>query len=101
MPAKGQRPKHIPMRTCVGCHQERPKRELIRVVCGPTGAVSTDPTGKAAGRGAYLCPEQACWELALKRRTIDQALKTTLSGEDCARLRSYAAAFAHSGLPGQ
>ncbi|MCL4534148.1 MAG: YlxR family protein [Bacteroidetes bacterium] len=98
---KGQRLKHVPMRTCVGCRRERPKRELVRVVCGPTGVVSTDPTGKAAGRGAYLCPEQACWELALKRKNLDQALKTTLSAEDYARLRSYAAAFAHSGLNGQ
>ncbi len=98
---KGPRPRHIPMRTCVACRQERPKRELVRVVCGPAGEIKVDPTGKAPGRGAYLCPQPICWENALKRRVLDQALKTSLSAEDYARLRSCAPSVAQSGPPGQ
>jgi len=37
--------------------------------------VAIDPTGKRAGRGAYLCHDPACWEQALKRRGIERALR--------------------------
>lgn len=50
-------PKSIPQRQCVGCRVKKPKPELIRVVRAPDGAISLDARGKAAGRGAYLCPE--------------------------------------------
>ena len=45
---------------CVACRQGRPKRELIRVVKNKEGVVAVDTTGKAQGRGAYLCPDIAC-----------------------------------------
>ena len=45
------KPKKIPMRMCVGCREMKPKRELIRVVRSPEGAVSMDTTGKKPGRG--------------------------------------------------
>ena len=48
--------KKIPMRQCVGCREMRPKKELVRVVKSPEGAISLDFRGKAPGRGAYLCP---------------------------------------------
>ncbi|MBQ6526985.1 MAG: YlxR family protein, partial [Clostridia bacterium] len=47
--------KKIPMRMCVGCREMKPKKELMRVVRGPDGTVSLDPTGKKPGRGAYVC----------------------------------------------
>jgi uncharacterized protein len=87
---KGSRPKHIPMRTCVACRQELPKRQLVRVVCSPAGVVDIDPTGKAQGRGAYLCLLIGCWTKALQRKSLDGALKTTLSPDDYARLNAYA-----------
>ena len=88
---KGKRPKHIPERTCVACRSVRPKRELVRIVRTPEGKVEPDPTGKHRGRGAYLCPIRACWELALKKKGLESVLKTTISPEDLARLRDYAA----------
>lgn len=83
------RPRHVPVRTCVGCQQEQPKRQLVRVVRSSEGAVAVDPTGKAAGRGAYLCREAACWTAALRRGALSRALKTPVGAEDCAALEAY------------
>ena len=52
--------KKIPQRQCMGCRERKEKRELIRVVRSPEGAVSLDFRGKAPGRGAYICPDMAC-----------------------------------------
>ena len=48
--------KKIPMRMCVGCRQMRPKKELLRIVRTPENEIRLDRTGKASGRGAYICP---------------------------------------------
>jgi predicted RNA-binding protein YlxR (DUF448 family) len=50
----------VPNRTCVHCRSNRDKRELLRVVRTPDGSVTFDPTGKANGRGAYVCHEETC-----------------------------------------
>ena len=54
----------------------------------PAGRVEVDLTGKAAGRGAYIHERRACWEQALDRRTLEQALKMTLTDADRAALRA-------------
>jgi uncharacterized protein len=89
--AKGPRPKHVPLRTCIVCRQERGKRELVRIVRTPSASVQVDPTGKLAGRGAYLCRTRPCWEQALQGQRLSAALKTTLNAEDLAALRTFAA----------
>jgi len=58
-----------------------PKRALNRIVRSPEG-VAYDPTGKAPGRGAYLCNELACWQKALERGALERALKTKLTSEE-------------------
>ena len=50
-----QKPRKIPMRTCVGCFEVKPKKELIRIVRTPAGEILLDPGGKMSGRGAYIC----------------------------------------------
>lgn len=80
--------KHVPQRTCVGCRAVIAKRQLVRLVRTAAGEVRVDPTGKAAGRGAYLHTRRSCWELALDRHTLDQALKMTLTDADRAALRA-------------
>ena len=70
--------KKIPMRMCVGCREMKPKKELIRVVHQPDGGVILDRTGKAAGRGAYLCPDKACLEKARKIRVIQRTFETQI-----------------------
>ena len=86
------KPRHVPLRTCAGCRQQRPKREMVRVVHGGDDVVRVDPTGKAAGRGTYVCPWAECWGLAL-RGSLARVLKTTLRERDVAELRSYAASL--------
>jgi uncharacterized protein len=90
------RPRHVPMRTCVGCRQEQPKRQLVRVVRTPGGPVVVDPTGKAAGRGAYLCHRPECWAAALRRDALAGALKVPLTPEDRVALDTFAESLAPS-----
>ena len=73
--------KKIPMRRCVGCMEQRPKRELIRVVRSPEGEISLDTTGKKSGRGAYLCPAPACLAKARKARRLERALECEIPDE--------------------
>jgi len=82
-----KRVKHIPQRTCIGCKTTLAKRELVRVVRTEAG-VLVDPTGKVAGRGAYVHKTRTCWEQALKG-SINHALRVELSAEDRERLTGY------------
>lgn len=86
--------RHVPMRTCVGCRQQRPKRELVRIVRTPAGSVELDPTGKRAGRGTYCCRDPRCWDVALRKGALARALKTELSATDRAALEGFARALA-------
>ena len=83
------RQKHRPQRTCIACRDVKDKRELIRVVRTPEEKVVVDPTGKANGRGAYLCRQASCWEKSLEKNILGRALKVTLSTEDSAALQHY------------
>ncbi|MBN2146095.1 MAG: YlxR family protein [Anaerolineales bacterium] len=91
MPRKTGRRKHLPQRTCVGCREVLSKRALIRIVRGPQG-VQVDPTGKLAGRGAYLHNQRSCWERAL-RGALAQALRTELTADERERLLAYASSL--------
>ena len=66
-----------PRRTCVVCRTTTAKRTLHRIVRSPAGTVSYDPTGKAPGRGAYLCGRPDCLDMAVRRRSIQRALTVT------------------------
>ena len=73
--------KKIPLRKCLGCGEQKPKRELIRIVRTPEGNVVLDGTGKQAGRGAYLCPKSACFKKAVKSKRIEKSLEISVSEE--------------------
>jgi predicted RNA-binding protein YlxR (DUF448 family) len=88
------RARHVPERTCVACAGKAAKRQLVRLVRTPQGAVEVDPTGKRAGRGAYLHAEARCWELALTKGRLEHHLKTKLGQDERARLLDYAANLA-------
>ncbi len=90
-----KRPKHIPQRTCVGCHTVLPKRSLVRLVRRPEG-VQIDPTGKLAGRGAYLHNRRSCWERGLKG-PLAHALKVDLTPADTDRLREFMSTLPEEG----
>ena len=70
-----------PVRTCVACRREAGKGDLIRVVRRPDGSAALDPTGHAAGRGAYLHRSPECAEIARKRRNLERSLGATVPAE--------------------
>jgi predicted RNA-binding protein YlxR (DUF448 family) len=65
-----------PTRSCVACRTVRDKRELLRVVRLPDGGVRADPTGRSAGRGAYVCRDGTCITNAIQRGALARALET-------------------------
>ena len=78
--------KKIPQRQCMGCRERKEKRELIRVVRSPEGAVNLDFRGKAPGRGAYICPDMACLKKAIRSKALERSLEVAIPDEIYARL---------------
>lgn len=74
-------PKKIPMRQCLGCREMKPKRELVRVVRSPEGAVTIDIGGKSPGRGAYICPSTVCLKKAIRAKALGHALAVEIPQE--------------------
>lgn len=70
--------KRIPLRKCAGCGEMEPKKELVRVVKSPDGEVSLDLTGKKSGRGAYICPDLKCLQMARKAKRLERAFECTI-----------------------
>ncbi len=73
--------KKIPMRKCTGCGAVKSKKELIRVLRTPEGEIKIDRTGRANGRGAYICDSEACFEKARRSGAIARSLSVSI-GED-------------------
>jgi len=71
----------------VGCREVLPKRTMIRIVRTDDG-VRIDPTGKLAGRGAYMHDRRECWERGLKG-ALAHALKATISLEARTKLEEF------------
>lgn len=80
--------KKIPQRSCMGCGEKKDKKDLIRIVKDKEGNLSVDKTGKAPGRGAYLCDAQECLEKAKKAKRLERALETTIDDAIYEELRS-------------
>ena len=75
--------KKKPQRSCVSCRTVRDKNDLLRVVVTPEGDVVYDPTGKLAGRGAYLCRNEECITAELKKAAkLSKGLKKPLTDEE-------------------
>ena len=85
----GVKTRSIPQRTCIACRQVRDKKDLVRLVSTEDGIAEIDVLGKKPGRGAYLCPRKACWELALRKNRLDYALRTRLRDDNRQALREY------------
>lgn len=88
------RPRHVPVRTCAGCREPRPRRELVRIVRSADGSVSVDLTGKRNGRGTYVCPRLECWERAIRSGSLARALKVTIRPQDRAELERASQQYA-------
>lgn len=88
---------HVPERSCVACHKKQAKRDLIRLVRTPDGEVQVDPSGKLSGRGAYLCKNVACLDLAVKTNRLNHALKTQVDASTYTHLYAYFEQGFHNG----
>lgn len=79
--------KKIPQRTCMGCNETKSKKELIRIVKNNEGKIFIDITGKANGRGAYICNNIECLEKAIKSKRLEKCFETTIDNEIYESLR--------------
>ena len=77
----------IPQRTCIGCKYKKPKKEMIRIVRTPDGKIIIDETGKKSGRGAYLCGDVKCLDIAFKENSLNKSLKQDIPLQTLAELR--------------
>ena len=63
-------------RKCVGCGEFKLRENLIRIMKTDKEGLVVNPNSKTFGRSAYLCYNQSCIELALKKSKLNKALKT-------------------------
>ena len=67
--------KKIPQRKCIACQERVSKKGLTRIVKTKEGEIFLDPTGKANGRGAYICKDVECMKKAIKSKALNRAFK--------------------------
>ena len=79
--------KKIPLRTCMGCNEKKPKKELVRIVKNKDGEIFIDRTGKADGRGAYICDSIECLEKIIKSKRLEKVLEVKIPEEVYNNLR--------------
>ena len=70
--------RRTPVRTCVGCREKGARPDLVRVVV-VEGVLVPDPRARLAGRGAWLHPDPACLDLAVRRRAFPRALRSEVA----------------------
>jgi len=76
----------IPIRTCMGCGESKPKRELLRIVRTPEKAVAVDSSGRMNGRGTYVCYSKECVKSAIGKGKIQYALEISMDKNDLEQL---------------
>ena len=79
--------KKVPLRTCMGCNEKKPKKELVRIVKNKEGQIFIDKTGKLEGRGAYICDSKECLERIVKSKRLEKVLESQISEEVYNNLR--------------
>ena len=79
--------KKVVQRTCLGCMEEKEKKELIMIVKQNNGDIFIDKIGKANGRGAYICNNIECLEKAIKSKRLERAFEQKIDNEIYESLR--------------
>ncbi len=64
----------------MACRERKNKKEMLRVVKSESG-VHLDFTGKAEGRGAYLCNSEACLKKLLRYKLVNKTFSCEISEE--------------------
>lgn len=67
--------KKIPNRTCIGCGEQKSKKELIRIVKNQSGEIKLDRTGNLPGRGAYICDNLECLQKAIHSKKLEKSFE--------------------------
>ena len=78
---------NLPQRSCVICRAQKNKNELLRIVKNKEGQIFVDPTGKANGRGAYICQSMECMEKAIKTHALERSFRVEIPTEGYDRLK--------------
>ena len=73
--------KKIPMRMCIACHEMKPKKEMLHIVKPKEGDAFIDFTGKAAGRGAYICDNPDCIRKLKKAKLLNKTFSMPISDD--------------------
>ena len=76
-----QKTKKVPQRKCIACQDRDSKKGLIRIVKTKENQIFLDPTGKANGRGAYICKDAQCLQKAIKSKALNRAFKIEVPDE--------------------
>lgn len=71
----------IPLRKCIGCNESKPKKDLIRIVKNKENEINVDLTGKADGRGAYICNDPECFKKVKKGKKLNRAFEMQVPDE--------------------
>jgi predicted RNA-binding protein YlxR (DUF448 family) len=79
--------KKIPTRMCVGCNEMKEKKQLVRIVKTPDKSYVIDRTGKKSGRGAYICPNKACLEKAIKSKGLERSFKEKIPAQTISEIK--------------
>ncbi|MDO5689746.1 MAG: YlxR family protein [Tissierellia bacterium] len=81
--------KKVPIRKCVGCQENITKKQLVRIVNNKELGVVLDKTGKLNGRGAYICRDPECLEIAIKKKRLSYALKSEITEDLYKEIKEY------------
>ena len=73
--------KNIPLRMCIACREMKPKGEMTRVVRNADGEIKLDPTGKAPGRGAYVCNGEDCLKKLQSKKLLHKTFSADVSAD--------------------
>ena len=73
--------KRQPVRTCIACRLEYDKKDLLRIVKNKDGDIFVDLSGKANGRGAYICNKAECAKKLAKAKLLDRVFSVAVPSE--------------------
>ncbi|MCD8294605.1 MAG: YlxR family protein [Clostridia bacterium] len=78
--------KKIPMRMCVACKELKEKKEMLRIVKNNEGRIFLDFSGKASGRGAYICNNPDCVKKLRKQHILNKVFSCQVDDDICRQI---------------
>jgi len=66
------------IRTCIICRKKGEKKSFHRIVCFDN-TLSYDKSSKKPGRGAYICKDENCVNLLIKKKALNYSFKKNIN----------------------